>query len=96
MTVLAMDDSMHYYGADVNLAKNTVTISGERNLDSNEQNAPLLNGILTFSRPDADHLELHGDLVNQPIVINLRKVDTSKYLLASRGFHWVDSPPLYR
>jgi uncharacterized membrane protein YphA (DoxX/SURF4 family) len=105
MTVLTMDDdSMHYYGADVDTAKNTVTISGEyaemrsrsqAEADSGD-NSHFPKSILTYSWPDPDHLELRGDLANQPIVTDLRKIDTSKFTLVSRGFHWVENGGFYR
>ena len=52
MTILTMDDSMHYYYADVDVPKNTVTISGERDLDSNQEKESLSKSVLTFSRPN--------------------------------------------
>jgi len=96
MTILTMDDSMHYYYADVDVPKNTVTISGERDLDSNQEKESLSKSVLTFSRPNPDHLEIRGNLANQPVVINMRKVDTSKFTLVSRGFHWVQNGAFYR
>ncbi len=96
LTILTMDDSMHYYYADVDVPKNTVTISGERDLDSNQEKESLSKSVLTFSRPNPDHLEIRGNLANQPVVINMRKVDTSKFTLVSRGFHWVQNGAFYR
>jgi uncharacterized membrane protein YphA (DoxX/SURF4 family) len=96
MTVIAMDDSMHYYGADVDAAKDAVTISGEypdlRSRSQGDANSQVPNSILTYSRPDPDRLEFRGNLGGQAVVIDLRKIDTSKFTLVSRGFHWVDSP----
>jgi uncharacterized membrane protein YphA (DoxX/SURF4 family) len=100
MTVLTMDDSMHYYGADANAANNTVTISGEyreirsrspANADSDSVRR-IPNSVLTYSWPDADHLEFRGDLAGEAIVVEMRKVDISKFTLVSRGFHWVENP----
>ena len=104
MTVLTIDDSMHYYGADVDAADDTVTISGEypeirsrsqANADSDTVRR-IPNSILTYSWHDADHLEFRGDLANQSVVIDLRKIDTSKFTLVSRGFHWVEDGGFYR
>ena len=89
MTVLTMDDLMGYYYADIDMGKSVVTISGERDLHSNQEKESLPKSVLAFSRPDPNHLELRGNLANQPVVINMRKVDTSKFTLVSRGFHWV-------
>jgi hypothetical protein len=57
MTVLSMDESMYYYGADVDTAKNIVTISGEfadpdsrsqRSGDS-DRSSRVPKSILTYS-----------------------------------------------
>jgi hypothetical protein len=96
MTVLTMDDSMLYHYADVDVATNTVTISGERDLDSNQQKESLPKSVLAFSRPDPDHLEFRGNLANHPVVINMQKVDISKFTLVSRGFHWIQNGAFYR
>jgi hypothetical protein len=43
-----------------------------------------------WSRPDADHIVLEsGDKL-----VKLRKIDASKFLLLSRGFHWINETPL--
>jgi len=96
MTILTMDDSMLYYYAHVDIATNTVTISGERDLDSNQQKESLPKSVVAFSWPDPDHLEFRGNLTNQPVIINMRKVDTSKFTLVSRGFHLVQNRAFYR
>jgi uncharacterized membrane protein YphA (DoxX/SURF4 family) len=96
MTVLAEDDSMHYYSADVDMVNNAVTISGERDLDSNQKDEDLPKSVLTFSRPDSDHLEFRGNLANRAVMINMRRVDISQFTLVSRGFHWIEDPPFYR
>jgi len=104
MTVLTMDDSMHYYGADVDDATNAVTISGEYpEMRSRSQGrldfdsvSHLPNSVLTYSRPDPDHLEFRGNLAGDPVVIDMRRVDTSKFTLVNRGFHWVENGPFYR
>ena len=42
-------------------------------------------------QPDADHLTLDG-----PFVLTLRRVDPSKIILTSRGFHWIQEYPFNR
>ena len=87
MSVLSMDDSMSYYGTKYDAAKNSVTLTGE--------NSKSPDGVLTYSQPDAGHLELRGNFKNQPVVIEMRKIDTSKLELVSRGFHWINEHPHY-
>jgi hypothetical protein len=52
----------------------------------------MLNGkeILHWSRPNANHVLLEGDGKS----IRLRQIDTSKFLLLRRGFHWINEMPL--
>lgn len=51
---------------------------------------------LEYSNPDTDHVELKGSLNNSPVTIRLRRIDTSKFLLLSRGFHWINEMPFNR
>lgn len=51
---------------------------------------------LAWTRPDPDHVVLEGALDGAPATIRLRKVDTGKMLLLSRGFHWINEMPLNR
>ena len=48
-------------------------------------------GTYRWSRPDADHVLLEG---GGAAPIRLRKIDTGKFLLVSRGFHWINEMPL--
>lgn len=75
MTVLTMDDSMYYYGPDLDATNNAVIISGEypeirshlqANADS-ESVKRIPNSVLTYSWPDADHLEFRGYLAGQAV-----------------------------
>ena len=52
--------------------------------------------VFTYSRPDANHLVLQGLVMKQPVTIKLQKIDESKFLLPSRGFHWINEYPLNR
>lgn len=104
MTVLTMDDSMHYYGADVDAANSLVTISGEypeiRSRSQGNANSDTVghipNSTLAYSLLDPDHLEFRGNLAGEAVIIDMRKVDISKFTLVSRGFHWVENGPFYR
>jgi len=51
---------------------------------------------LTISRPDPDHVVLTGTLNGAPATVRLKKIDTSKMLLNSRGFHWINEFPMNR
>jgi hypothetical protein len=83
-----MDDTISYYETKYDTAKRSVTLTGQGSKNP--------DGVLAYSWPDAGHLELRGDFKNQPVVIELRKVDASKFALTSRGFHWINEYPYYR
>lgn len=88
MSVMSMDDTVSYYGTKYDAAKKSVTLTGE------DSKTP--DGVLTYSQPDADHLELRGNFKNKPVAVQLRKIDASKFMLVSRGFHWINERPYYQ
>jgi hypothetical protein len=51
---------------------------------------------LTFDRPAPDRLILQGQIDGHQIQAQLTQFDLSKYLLISRGFHWVQEHPFNR
>lgn len=87
MEVLSLDDTASYYEAKYDETKNSVTLTGESGKSP--------DGVLSYSRPDADHLELRGSWKGQPVIIEARKIDASKFKLVSRGFHWINEHPEY-
>lgn len=88
MSVMSMDDTVSYYATKYDTAKKSVTLTGEGSKNP--------DGVLTYSAPDANHMELRGNFRNQPVVIELRKIDASKFMLVSRGFHWINEHPYYQ
>jgi multidrug transporter EmrE-like cation transporter len=87
VSVISTDDTISYYSTKYDAAKNSVTLTGE------ESKKP--DGVLVYSQSDAEHLELRGDFKSQPVTIELRKIDASKFELMSRGFHWINEHPHY-
>ena len=49
---------------------------------------------LAWSRPDPDHLVLQGTMAGEALAIRLRRVDESRVLLLTRGFHLIDDEPV--
>jgi hypothetical protein len=86
-TVRMMDDSSHLYSTEYNQAKSSVTISGDP--DKSKKN------VFAYSRPDPEHVVLQGTL-NDPLVIRLKRIDPSTFLLVNRGFHWINERPFNR
>jgi len=88
ISVRMMDDSPKSYGAEYDTAKNIVTLTVGEDMS---QRYPL-----TYLRPDADHVLLQGTLAGDNLSVRLRKIDTSKFLLVNRGFHWISETPYNR
>ena len=83
-----MDDSPQFYGAEYDTEKNIVTLTMSED--------PSKRYPLTYLRPDADHVLLQGTLAGDNLSVRLRKIDTSKFLLVNRGFHWISEMPFNR
>jgi uncharacterized membrane protein YphA (DoxX/SURF4 family) len=79
-----MDDSMRGFGATYGPADDVVTLTaGAKN-------------VFNYSPPDADHVVMTGMLSRDLLVVTLRKIDPSRYLLVNRGFHWINEVPFNR
>jgi uncharacterized membrane protein YphA (DoxX/SURF4 family) len=91
MQVKAMTDSRSsvggnkIYDADVNTEKNTLTLFTDEDKDKKY--------VLTYMRPDADHLILQGTLASDSLIVKAQRIDT-KLLLVTRGYHWINEYPL--
>ena len=51
---------------------------------------------VTWSRPDPDPLAIECTIGGVPVSARLRKFDMSKFVLVSRGFHWISEFPFNR
>lgn len=52
--------------------------------------------VLAYTQPDPWHATLEGELDGKAVRARLLKLDTSKYLLLTRGFHWIQEYPFNR
>lgn len=76
-----MDDSFAAYDSSINMNDKTLALTkGE---DKNWR------ASFTFQRPAQDELILDGEMDNRRIHMLLQLVDRDKFLLVSRGFHWI-------
>ena len=87
LTVRAMDDSQRNLSTEYGKGTNTVTFS---------QGPNSTKSVFTYAWPDAEHVTLEGKLGGDALSIQMRKIDTSKFLVVSRGFHWINEVPLNR
>jgi len=51
---------------------------------------------LRYSRPTGDRLTLGGSWGKDSIDVQLRRVDESRFMLVSRGFHWIQPRAFFR
>lgn len=81
-------DGSRGYGVALDPGKRTVTLTGR-----GEKSA---NASFTFTRTAFDRLTLEGTIAGQKAVLHLQRMDEKKFLLESRGFHWVQDYPFNR
>lgn len=55
-----------------------------------------LKDLFNFQRPAQDRLVLDGSMDGHKIHMQLQLVDRNKFLLVSRGFHWIQEYPFNR
>ena len=81
-----MDDTVLQYSAKVDSAAKTIalTVTG----------TPA--GTLTYSQAAADRVVFDGTVGQHAVHMDTRLVDHTKFLLLSRGFHWVQELPFNR
>ncbi len=88
VTMQQMDDSSTRYGAAIDSKASTLALS--KNDDKNWK------AEFVFQRPAAGKLILDGEMEGQKVHMQLELVDASKFMLVSRGFHWVQEYPFNR
>ena len=83
-----MDDSRKSYGANVDDKEKTLTLT--RPDDKNWK------ASFTYVRPAGDQLTLDGTMAGHNVRIQLKREDETRFLLNSRGFHWIQDYPFNR
>ena len=88
MAFQRMDDSFARYGAAISDQNQTIafTKDGDKNWKAN----------FTFQRVAPDRLILDGIMDSHQIHMQLQLMDRSKFVLVSRGFHWISEYPFNR
>lgn len=87
-TIRDEDDSFQHLWFNQDTSKKSFTIEVGPNRDK--------KFVLTYSQLDSEHLILDGEFEDHWITARLKKVDLSKSLLLSRGFHWITEVPYNR
>jgi hypothetical protein len=88
MAFQRMDDSLERYTSHVNAKGNSLELTKE---DDKNWKASFV-----FQRPTPDQLILDGDMERRKFHMELQLFDRQKFLLVSRGFHWIQEYPFNR
>ena len=80
--VQLMDDSLDRYRAEYDRGAARLTLfKGGPNSEP--------SSVFAWSVSGADHLELNGRAGADMLVLSLKRIDRSRFLLMNRGFHWI-------
>lgn len=88
LAVQQRDDSLAYYTASINKQAKTLTVTSNGRSKS--------KGQFAFQRVGPGELTLVGDMDGQRMQIQLELLDTAKFPLVNRGFHWIQEYPVNR
>jgi len=88
MAFQRMDNSLAGYGAAINVNDKTIALTkdDDKNWKAN----------FSWQRPSPDRLILEGQMDGHKTQMQLQLLDRKKFLLVSRGFHWVQEYPFNR
>ncbi|MGV9838181.1 DoxX family protein [Nocardia niigatensis] len=89
VTAQRMDDSLVSFPVEIDADLHTVTITKDL---SHQWKLAILN----YDQPQADQLNLDGQLAGRPVHLRLTRVDLDRFRVISRGFHWVQPVPYLR
>jgi uncharacterized membrane protein YphA (DoxX/SURF4 family) len=81
-----MNDTTTPYGANVDTAAKTIAL----------QVGGTAAGTLSYTQDATDRLVFDGHVKNHALHMETHRVDHTKFLLISRGFHWVQEFPVNR
>jgi len=87
-TVQTMDDANRRLRAQFDEKKRTLTVS--------RRDEPAWAGVLAYTRPDPNTLTMDGMLGGHRLHALCHSEPIPKFLLTTRGFHWVNEYPFNR
>lgn len=84
----SMDDSFQGYRVNIDMKSKTFVLG--------KFSDPKWKANFSFSQPASDSMILDGTMDGHKIEAHLHLFDRSKFLLVSRGFHWIQDYPFNR
>ena len=88
MNFQRMDDSICVFVSKVDLDHRTVTLT--------KSDDKKWNGQFSFDRQGSTQMTIDGEMDHHAVHMKLQMFDLQKFLLVSRGFHWVQDRPFNR
>jgi hypothetical protein len=88
MEVEHMNDSFEWFAATIDARKMSIDL-----IKRNDKN---WKANLAFLRPATDQLNLDGTMNGHKVQMQLKREDETRFMLLSRGFHWVQEYPFNR
>ena len=83
-----MDESLARYGAAIDSKEHTLKLT--------KNDDPGWKAKFSYVRPSSDRLLLDGEIDGHKETMELQLVDRGRFLLVSRGFHWIQEYPFNR
>jgi len=83
-----MDDSRQGFSLRLDPLKRTLSLT--------KRGETKPSGQLAYQKPAPDVLLLNGDFDGKKVQAKLRRSDPKKFLLVTRGFHWINEYPFNR
>lgn len=91
LAVQLMNDTVRQFRMVDDPAKKTLTLSPvSDDPKASESNEKI---VLTYARPDEEHLVIEGPFYKDTLNVRLRRVHESRFVLLSRGFRWISEYP---
>jgi hypothetical protein len=87
LTLRMMNDATRGFAADYKVKEKTIELT---------DNQDKAKSTFKFNRPDFEHLTVEGTFNGDTVAAKMRRVDETKMLLLSRGFHWISEVGMNR
>jgi hypothetical protein len=88
LTFQKMDQTFENLSAQIDTVAHSIVLKNP--------GRPAWQGSVSYQRPVATRLVLDGDLGGKRVQLVMTQHDLNKFLLVSRGFHWVQQLPVNR
>jgi hypothetical protein len=88
LSIQLMDDSRRRHVLELDADTRTLTLTRTED--------PAWKAVLSYQEPEPGLLALEGTFDDRKVRAKLRRGDESRFLLLTRGFHWINEAPFNR